>query len=200
MKSLSLSQPHVIVMVGVPGSGKSFFAEKFAETFHAPYISRNRIEAVVHDGSIADALVMQQFREFLKTRHTLILEGPTMTRTERSDIAKFARRAGYETLFVWVQTDPTTAKLRSVRPGKDSTYQALTSDEYDSRAKRFSAPHTVERAIVISGKHTYATQVRVVLKRLTSPRANISTHVRPPIRPATPPQQQPDVRRNITIQ
>jgi len=43
MKPLSLSKPHVIVTVGIPGSGKSFFAEHFAATFKAPLISGERI-------------------------------------------------------------------------------------------------------------------------------------------------------------
>lgn len=203
MKSLSLNQPHVIVMVGVPGSGKSFFADKFAETFRAPYVSRNHIEALVNDSGLADALAMQQFAELLKTRHTIIVEGPAVTRSERSEIARQARSAGYETLFVWVQTDPATAKARCLRPKKDSQYRALTSDQYDARLQRFSPPHSSEKAIVISGKHTYATQARVVLKKLSSPRATIAGHSRPPIRPiSTPPSTAPrsDVRRNIAIQ
>lgn len=198
MKSLSLNQPHVIVMVGVPGSGKTFFAEKFAETFHAPYLNRDRINELVNDAALADELVMLQFEEFLKTRHTLILEGPTGTRTERAEIVKLARRAGYATLFVWVQTDPTAAKMRSVRPAKDSDYQAISSDEYNNRLERFNPPHAIEKPVVISGKHTYATQVRVVLKRLSGPRGDIAGHARPPIRPDTPPEQRPN-RRNIAI-
>lgn len=201
MKSLSLNQPHVIVMVGVPGSGKSFFAEKFAETFHAPYVCRGRIETLVGDNPAADALAMQQFTELLKTRHTLILEGPSSTRAERTELSRLAQSAGYETLFVWVQTDPATAKMRSIRPSKDSTYRPLTHDEYDAKLQRFSAPHAVENTVVISGKHTYATQARVVLKKLSSPRAAIAGHSRPPIRAATPAvEPRPDTRRNITIQ
>lgn len=213
MKSLSLNQPHVIVMVGVPGSGKSFFAEKFAETFHAPFISRDHMMPIVNNVATCDALVVVQLKEFLKTHHTLIIEGPATTRSERADIARLARRAGYEALFVWVQTDPATAKLRSMRPGKESTYRPLTSDEYDARAKRFNPPHATEKVVVISGKHTYATQVRAVLKKLAGPRAAISSHTQPPLRPApqqpdehtppTPPQTPPtppEPRRNIMIQ
>lgn len=205
MKSLSLNQPHVIVMVGVPGSGKSFFADKFAETFRAPYVSRNRIETLISDASLADALAMQQFAELLKTHHTVIVEGPATTRTERSELARQAKSAGYETLFVWVQTDPATAKVRSIRPQKDSQYRALSPEEYDARLQHFSPPHPTEKAVVISGKHTYATQARVVLKKLSSPRAAIAGHSRPPMRPTSAPSSnstspRSDVRRNIAIQ
>lgn len=185
-------------MVGIPGSGKTFFAEKFAETFHAPYLNRDRINDLVGDVLLADELVMLQFEEFLKTRHTLILEGPTSTRAERAEIVKLARHAGYAPLFVWVQTDPAAAKLRSVRPAKDSDYRALSSEEYNARAERFNPPHAIEKPVVISGKHTYATQVRAVLKRLSGPRGDTAHHLHTPERPDTPPEQRPN-RRNIAI-
>lgn len=201
MKSLTLNQPHVIVMVGVPGSGKSFFAEKFAETFRAPYVCRDHINSLINNIAISDALALQQFTELLKTRHTLIIEGPATTRSERNELAHLAHKAGYETLFVWVQTDPATAKLRSIKPQKDSTYRTLSSDEYDARLQRFSTPQATEKTVVISGKHTYATQARAVLKKLSNPRAAIAGHSRPPIRPAaTQTESRPDVRRNIAIQ
>lgn len=185
-------------MVGIPGSGKTFFAEKFAETFHAPYLNRDRINKLVNDAALADKLVMLQFEEFLKTRQTLILEGPTGTRTERAEIIKLARHAGYAALFVWVQTDPIAAKMRSLRPAKESGYQAISSEEYNARLKRFSPPHAIEKPVVISGKHTYATQVRIVLKRLSGPRGDVSSQLRPPARPDTPTDQRQS-RRNIAI-
>jgi predicted kinase len=194
MKSLSLTQPHLIVMVGVPGAGKSFFAEKFAETFHAPYVSLEKILPFTTTVSDASHLMQQQTTELLKTRQSIILEGDTDTRTERDKLARQARIAGYETLLVWVQTDPITAKSRSVRETKDKTNRTISTDEYDRIVKRFTPPSVIEKPTVISGKHTYATQAKIVLKKLSAPRAEISTHDIAPVR-----QEERSRRNNIIV-
>lgn len=194
MKSLSLSQPHLIIMTGVPGSGKSFFAEKFADMFRAPYISYETISLLANSTdeiSIQD-LFQYQLDELLKTQQTIIIEGLGDTRTERVELARKARTAGYVPLLLWVQTDPQTAKTRTTRISKSKSNRTLTSDEYDQIAKRFTPPNSVEKPVVVSGKHTYATQAKVVLKKLSAPRAEISTHTKPV---AT---REPG-RRNITV-
>lgn len=190
MKSLSLSQPHLIVMVGIPGSGKTFFAEKFSETFLTPYVNYEKnLSFTKYDNDAAHDVTSYQLNELLKTQKSIIIEGIAETRTERNELTKKARRAGYETLYVWVQTDPVTAKNRLTK-GKTGY---MTSEEYDRISKRFTAPNTIERPVVISGKHTYATQAKAILKKLSAPRAEISVHATPVTRPTT------QGRRSITI-
>lgn len=194
MKSLSLNQPHLIVMVGIPGSGKSFFAEKFAETFHAPYVSLEKIATLAGDNDTSAAQIMKyQIDELLKTRQSIIIEGEADTRSERAELTRKARANGYESLFIWVQTDPATAKSRAAKVGKSKTGRTLTHEEHDLLTRRFTSPNAVESPVVISGKHTYATQAKVVLKKLSAPRAKISIHTTPVTR-----NEQPG-RRNITV-
>lgn len=193
MKSLSLAKPHMIIMAGIPGSGKSFFADKFAETFGAPFVSHDRIAAIVDiPPEIIAKLLYAEIDELLKTRQSFIVDGAATTRTERGELAKKARAGGYETLTIWVQTDPATARDRAIRKARQQDIQ-LTPDDHDRRAKRFTPPHAGEKPVVISGKHTYASQAKVVLKRLTAPRAAISTHDIAPSRDDT------HTRRNIII-
>ncbi len=174
MKHLSLTKPHLIVAVGVPGSGKSFFAEKFATTFGAPYISDEKLGKLV-EGDIP-AVVQLQLEELLKTKQSIVYDGPSSTRTERLELAKKAREAEYVPLFIWVQTDQATAKSRHQQVNKTTP-----AEEYDKRLKRFTAPSTAEKPLVISGKHTYASQAKVVLKKLSAPRAEISVHQKSPV-------------------
>ena len=196
MKSLSLTKPHVIVMVGVPGSGKTFFAEKFADTFHAPYISRDKISDATSDAAAADRIVMMMLEEFMKTKQSVIVEGPSLTRQERLAIYKLARKAGYEPMLVWVQTHQDTARTRSMKASKATIQSVRSSKDFDQEVKRFHAPSAQEKPVVISGMHTYATQARTVLKKLSHDRAE-----QPATRPAdrdTPPAPAA-TRRNITI-
>lgn len=188
MKSLSLTTPHVIAVVGIPGSGKTFFAEKFAETFHAPYINREKIMELARcDQATADVIMQHELDQLLKTHHSIIFEGDTDTRSARLELSRKVRKAGYELFLVWVQTDPSTAKSRALKISREQN-----SEEYDRLAKRFTPPTIIEKPVVISGRHTYGTQAKAVLQRLSAPRAEISTHVTPPIRDKP-------TRRNITI-
>jgi predicted kinase len=194
MKSLSLSQPHLIILTGVPGSGKTYFAEKFADTFKAPYVSYEKIATLgkISDGNIANTLLHYQLDELLKTQQTVLVEGQGDTRADRTEIFRKARAAGYAPLLIWIQTDPATAKTRSTRVQKNKTFRTLSPEEYDRAMKHFAPPSAIEKPVVISGKHTYATQAKVVLKKLSAPRAEISTH-------ATPIAAREPGRRNITV-
>lgn len=190
MKSLSPSQPHAIIMVGIPGSGKTHFSEKFSETFHAPRVSQAVIAELGHISSAdAVAVALYQFDELLKTHHSVIFDGDTYSRAQRAELAKRARHAGYEPLFIWIQIDQPTAESRTTGKGKP-----LTVDDFSRQIKRFTAPNSIEKPVVVSGKHTYASQAKVILKKLSAKRESVQPSVEPPARPL-----QPSPRRNITI-
>jgi len=176
-------------MVGIPGSGKSFFAEQFADTFKAPLVSDGRLRDELFNeptySNDEQAIIRRvsdyMLNELYKTQRTFIFEGLADARMDRQLITKKARAAGYEPLFIWVQTESSTARLRVKKavPGKTT----ISPSQFDSALKRFSAPHSSEKAVVISGKHTYASQLRIVLKRLVEPRVELVEGQVPPARP-----------------
>jgi len=178
MKPLNLSKPHVIVTVGIPGSGKSFFAEHFAATFKAPLISEERVrkelfgakEPINDQMVITNKLTDYLLEEVLKTGRTVVLDGKTNLRTERAMIAKKAKDFGYDPMFIWVQTESVAAKKRATKTTSDKSH--ISVEQFDINLKRFSAPHISEKAIVISGKHTYNSQLKIVLKHLVEPRSH----------------------------
>lgn len=185
MKSLSLAKPLILVVVGVPGAGKSFFARQFSDTFSAPIISYDYLRyALFPDVAIPSRtqqnaiqqIANHEIVELLKTKKTFIIDGFGFNRTQRIDLKKIANKNDYDTLLVWVQTDIATAKFRSMKRSNrkhDDQYNlSLTSEEYSQQSKRFNAPLPNEAQVVISGKHTYATQARIVLKKLVVPREN----------------------------
>ncbi len=186
MKSLHLSRPHAIMMVGLPGSGKSFFAGQFAETFNAPYIDALTLTSYAKDVKSAMKIITNFAGQIARTGQTFIYEGDTDSRAMRTEFAQFARRNGYQPLIVWVQVDEKTAKDRTLKAGK------MNEDTFESIIKTFSPPHPSEKPIVISGKHTYASQAKVILARL-------SKEVR--ARPSTAPPRPTDTpaRRTVTV-
>lgn len=177
-------------MVGVPGSGKSFFAEHFSDTFKAPIVSWNILRDDLfndptyskEEDEVVERVADRLLGELYKTEKTLLFEGDTSSRAARQRIQKAAHAAGYETLFVWVQTDEATAKRRAKKAGVPAEYS-------EKIQKRFTPPKENEPVLVISGKHTYASQLKIVLRRLSGPRdAAVPT-----------PEARPKSGRQITI-
>lgn len=165
MKPLQLSNPHVIVVTGIPGSGKSYFAGKFSGTFNAPLVSFEVIKAHALNEVSARHMMQSLIVEILKTNQTIIVDGASDTRMERAGLTRLARRAGYKTLTVWVQTDPATAIKRTLQVDSN-----LTIDTYNRSLRRFTPPSLTENHVVISGKHTSASQIKAILRKLSEPR------------------------------
>jgi gluconate kinase len=190
MKPLTPTTPHVIIMVGIPGAGKTTFAEHFAKTFSAPYV--NLPEIVQQTNLSKDTLNKVShilLTELLKTQRTLLYEGATTTRLERLALNKQIIKAGYTPLIVWVQTESVEAKKRAT---KSSNPSAIRPTDFDSAIQTFQPPLAAEKAVVMSGKHTYATQVKVVLKHLAGTRPD-------PISTPESDQPRPRTGRNIIV-
>lgn len=164
MKSLQLDKPHAVIVIGVQGSGKTFFAEKFAETFNAPYLEQSMFRHFTDNHKSGDELMNKVLSEMVKTARSIILELALSSRNERIELVRSLKRSGYVPLFVWVQIDTPTAMNRTFRS------QGISEDQYMQNLKKFTPVHPSEGALVISGKHTFATQAKAVLKKLSSPR------------------------------
>ncbi|OYX53569.1 hypothetical protein B7Y92_02305 [Candidatus Saccharibacteria bacterium 32-50-13] len=190
MRSLSLSKPHLIFMVGGPGAGKSFFAERFSQTFSTPLVSWRRIRNELFndpvytkdEDDIVERVAFHMLDELFKTGATVLYESNVQSQVHRQEMMKIAKAAGYETLFVWSQVDTVTAKSRAAKSG-------LSPKQYDRYENTFTPPKPADAPVVISGKHTYPSQLKIVLMRLVGPRAAGGAKVRP--RPAN---------HNITVQ
>lgn len=181
--------PHVIIMVGIPGAGKTTFAESFAKTFKSPYINPRAIADVAGiDDEATEKITELVFGELLKTNRTLIYEGSTFTKAQRTALELLVKKSGYRSLIVWVQTDPAESKRRATRTHANGAH--LTGDQFDALVEQFQNPLAAEKPVVISGKHTYTTQLKTVLKRLAGVQPNT---VQAPEKPRSSPG------RNITV-
>jgi hypothetical protein len=197
------------MIIGLPGAGKSFFARHFSDTFGAPLVTADQLRFELFEKSkynqLENGLVKRltdlQLTELVKTKSSILVDGICNSRTERQDLEQFAAQHNYGTLLVWVQTDEPTSKARATRrtakrPG-DEYNTSLTPEQFAAFTKRF-VPPAKEDYVVISGKHTYTTQAKAVLRKLSAPRVEKAqeahqqeaTHLRVPV-------AQP--RRNVII-
>lgn len=195
MKPLSLSRPHLIILVGIPGAGKSYFGERFGNTFKAPVINQGKLQKElfgelrddVHEAELADQVARTMLSELVKTGATIVYDGPTDSRVKRQELIRFAHSVDYSPVMVWVQTDSSEAARRATNRRKADGF--LTEAQFDSAVRHFTIPNQNEHAVVISGKHTYTTQLKNVLKHLTS------TREAEPVAPPTPrPNASGDIR------
>ena len=183
MKPLTSASPHAIIMIGIPGSGKSTFADHFAETFQAPIVSQTKLQ---HEYGLsfehAEALRNTILTEYMKTHRTVLIDGGLDVKEKREEMVRRLVKAGYRPLIVWVQTDTNEAFRRAGRPYPQGS--GLRSEDFDSLLNMFDAPGEKEKMVVISGKHTYASQLKIILKQLATP-----DHTQPKV-PLSPEQKE----------
>jgi len=65
MKPLSPSLPHIIAMVGAPGSGKTQFAVEFAKIFNSPVVSSRQFEVFTDNTKTISDATLSLLEEFL---------------------------------------------------------------------------------------------------------------------------------------
>lgn len=178
MKRLPLLKPTVILMVGIPGAGKSYFARRFSEKYDMPCVSSDRLRSemfselqytpaeqnVIH--SVADYMT----DELLRSGRSFIVDGLLgNVRTQRLNLQRRAREHGFGVLVAWVQVDEATARSRSLKRNlqkADDKYNPPMPDTAFTGLLKQLTPPTTESHVVISGKHTFPTQKVAVLRKL----------------------------------
>ena len=156
----SKNKPRALLVFGAPCSGKTTFAEKFANRFGLTYYNLISIE---QDYGFTREDLMLVLELILKTKQSILIEGGIDSELERTEFRNLLRKNGYEPSLIWVQTDLSTIKLRLKMRYRSVSKAKKT---YDDAVAVLEAPTDVEKPIILSGKHTFETQVKHVVKGL----------------------------------
>jgi shikimate kinase len=155
------NHPYAILVFGVPGSGKTTFAEKFSTHFKTPYINIDALKSEHKIDRTASIVIIDQVA---KCGQPLVLEGGLDAEKDRDEIRQILKNHGYKSILVWIQTDIPTIKKRLSKkfasPEKAKKY-------FSKIIKNLEAPADLEWPIVISGKHTFAGQLKIILAALS---------------------------------
>ncbi len=180
MKHLQLTPPLLIITMGYPGAGKTFFARQFAELYGLARVSEDRIRYELFEeplfnkdeSEIISRVSESMLEEIMKTERTIVYEGSFLTLKERKRVYQLANKAEYRTLTVWLQTDVETSAQRAMnrdRRNIDSKYSfSIDKATFESLKNQLERPQENETAVVISGKHAFKSQCLTVLRKIAS--------------------------------
>lgn len=202
MEALTLSSPMIITVVGLPGSGKSFFASQFANTFGSAIVSNDRIRWTLFseqtysdsENSIVDQVSDIMIEELLRTKKTFVIDGGYNLSAKRRALRTLAARHGFRMLTIIVQTDEPTTRRRALRRNPDNAgdiyKQSISADMFEQAKRQYQEPSAEsDDVVIISGKHTYNTQAKSVLKRMIEVGKGTRIVKRPPANRSTLPNQ-----------
>lgn len=177
MVKTKLSKPTVILLYGLPGSGKSFFSRQTSEILNVPQISSDRIRYELfekptmskEEQSVVQNIMFMMLEEYLKLGLSVIFDLSINRLQDRRNIRDMIRKTGSQSVLVWLQADPescfTRSKTRDRRKADDKYSHEITREQFDSIEKSMQNP-SGEEAIVISGKYLYDSQKHTLLRRL----------------------------------
>lgn len=184
MDVLTLNPPLLIITMGYPGAGKTFFSRQFADKYSLSCFSEDRIRFELFEnpqfntdeseiiGRILDYSIVQA----MKTGSSIVLDGNFSDKAARKRLYEIAKDNKYRTLVVWLQTDINTSRARAARRDRrnpDSKYSFnISTPQFDSIIKQLERPSEKEQFVVISGKHAFKGQALTVLRKIAETYAN----------------------------
>lgn len=154
------SKSRALLVFGAPCSGKTTFAEKFANKFGLAFFN---IDEIAVEGTFSRPNVLLLLEQIAKTKATVLIEGGIATEKKRDEVRDVFKAAGYEVSLIWIQTDVNTLRARMKKRYKTI---AEAKNAFDDAAAKLEAPSEAEKPIILSGKHTFETQTKHVLAGL----------------------------------
>jgi len=93
-KKLSKLSKNIVIMVGSPASGKSFYSQELEKKYG--YLRINK------DDMKSDAVMLKEFEKGLKEERNIVIDGTNPTKESRSKWITSALKASYEITIVWM--------------------------------------------------------------------------------------------------
>lgn len=178
MAKIVPNQPLLIMLYGFPGAGKTYFARQLCDHMQVAHVQDARIrgelfETPRYDKQENDAitqLMNYMTEEFLKAGLSVIYDTNAMRSAQRHTLRELARRSHAQPVLIWFQMDADSAFARSSkrdhRRADDRYATSYDKPTFERITGRMQNPTNLETYAVVSGKHTFTTQLSAVVHRL----------------------------------
>lgn len=178
MAKITPNKPLLILLYGLPGSGKSYFARQLSEHLNVAHIQGDRIRAELFEkpsynkdeNHVINSLMNYMAGEFLSAGVSVIYDTNALRLAQRRSLRNMAHKMHAVTLTVWVQIDEESAFTRVAKRDRrkidDKYSQPLDRTTFELLNSGMQNPLTTEQYLVISGKHVFNTQKSAVMRKL----------------------------------
>ena len=182
IKAMKPEKQLLVLMLGAPGAGKSYFARSLAKQFGMTRIVADEVRTRLF-GSIeagipperkrqAYEIVNQEMKDALRTGHSVIRDNQNNHRADRDMCRGVAEEVGAHTVIVWVQTPEEVAIQRCME--RDATPDQLKLDKataqqfHDRSMTAIERPTIEEDFVTISGTMDFAEQLAIFRQHVAS--------------------------------
>lgn len=175
-----MKKPTLLVTLGFPGSGKTYFSEKLSKErgfFHInsdiirfTYSKNPTFSKDEHEGVFA--LMDLITEKLLKSGISVIYDCNTNFRSHRSRIRSIAKRARANYYLVWLQTNIRMAEKRLVKRAalrgkkKRLLYRPVNLETLHKLKNEMQIPTNKEKFIAIDGHLPFSKQIKILDKQL----------------------------------
>ncbi len=177
MSKVHPNKPLLVLLYGFPGSGKTYFSRQLCDTVQAAHVQGERIRGELfetprydrEENQVVQHLMDYMTGEFLNAGMSVIYDTNAMRLSQRRQLRDLARKNHVQTILVWFQIDTDGAFLRASkrdrRRADDKYTPPMDRATFERVASGMQNPSN-EDYVVISGKHTFTTQLSAFMKRL----------------------------------
>ncbi len=182
MAKLQPTKPLLILLYGMPGSGKTFVSRQICSQLNAAHVQADRIRAELFEkptysndeNHIVNSLMTYMSGEFLSAGMSVVFDTNVMRLSQRRSLRNMALKLGAEPVLLWLQIDPDSAFQRATnrdrRKHDDKYAQEIDPATFRELLSGMQNPEMTERYVVLSGKHVFNMQKNAIMRHLMEKR------------------------------